>query len=248
MRVSVAVADATRMSSQLIAAALKRRRNSFDVCSLTGDSSEIFLELKNSPPPVAVISAQLEDGRLAGFNVLHQLRASNVKIPTVMLLDSDERGIVIDAFQAGARGIFCRGSAFDALPKCIRRVREGHIWISNAELEFLLELVTTLKPFQLESPSSKTLLTPRERDVVRLVAEGMRNQEIGDALSLGEHTVRNYIFRVFDKLGLSSRVELVLYALSRENSFDDQSPRNLASTSAPALPVTGLSRAMASQK
>jgi DNA-binding CsgD family transcriptional regulator len=59
-----------------------------------------------------------------------------------------------------------------------------------------------------------TLLTPRERDVARLVAEGMRNQEIALKLNLSEHTVRNYLLRIFDKLGISSRVELVLYAFS----------------------------------
>jgi DNA-binding CsgD family transcriptional regulator len=58
------------------------------------------------------------------------------------------------------------------------------------------------------------LLTPRERDVVRLTAEGMRNQEISVKLNLSEHTVRNYLLRIFDKLGISSRVELVLYAFS----------------------------------
>lgn len=247
-RVRVCVADAKRMSSELIATALKRRRNNFDVRALTGNSSEVCLALENYRPHVAVVSLQLEDDRLAGFKVLHQLRASNVKIPAVMLLDSDERDLVVDAFRAGARGIFWRGSAFKTLPKCIRRIYEGQIWISNAELEFLLELITNLKPFQVQNPSGKALLTPRELDVVRLVAEGMRNQEIGDALSLGEHTVRNYIFRVFDKLGLSSRVELVLYALGSENSFGDQSSHDLAGKSVPALPMAGISRAMTSRK
>ena len=247
-RVRVCVGDATRMGSELIATALQRTRNNFDVSALAGNSSEIFHELQNSPPHVAVISANLEDGRLAGFKVLHQLRASNLKTPAVVLLDSDERGLVVDAFRAGARGIFCRGSAFDALPKCIRRIYEGQIWISNAELEFLLELVTNLKPFQVQNPDRKTLLTPRERDVVRLVADGMRNQEIGDALSLGEHTVRNYLFRVFDKLGLSSRVELVLYTLRRDNSFGDQSSHDPAGKSVKALPISALSRTMASRK
>ena len=217
-RVHVSVVDATRMASQLIAAALKRFRKNFDIRAIAGRSSDVFLELENFRPHVAVISAQLEDGRLAGFKVLHQLRASNLKIPSVMLLDSGERDLVVDAFRAGARGIFCRGSSFNALPRCIRRIHQGQIWISNTELEFLLELVTNLKPFQIQNADAKALLTPRERDVVRLVAEGMRNQEISVALNLCEHTVRNYIFRVFEKLGLSSRVELVLYALSRENA------------------------------
>ncbi len=235
----VCVADATRMESELIAAALKRSRNNFDVRALTGNSSEVCLAIENTRPHVAVISAQLVDGPFAGFKVLHQLRASNSQTRAVMLLDSDERELVVDAFRAGARGIFCRGSAFDAFPKCIRRIYEGQIWISNAELAFLLELATNLKPFQVQDPSKKVLLTPRERDVVRLVAEGMRNQEIGDALSLGEHTVRNYIFRIFDKLGLSSRVELVLYALSSETSFNNQPSRKLVGKTASAVSSAG---------
>ena len=64
-------------------------------------------------------------------------------------------------------------------------------------------------------------LTPRERDVVRLVADGMRNQEIAVQLNLSEHTVRNYLLRVFDKLGISSRVELVLYAFSGAGEMAD---------------------------
>jgi DNA-binding CsgD family transcriptional regulator len=71
-----------------------------------------------------------------------------------------------------------------------------------------------LNPLEIRNMGGMALLTPRERDVVRLVAEGMRNQEISVKLNLREHTVRNYLFRIFDKLGISSRVELVLYAVS----------------------------------
>jgi DNA-binding CsgD family transcriptional regulator len=61
-------------------------------------------------------------------------------------------------------------------------------------------------------------LTSRERDVVHLVADGMRNQEIANKLALSEHTIRNYLLRIYDKLGISSRVELVLYAVSGTDS------------------------------
>jgi DNA-binding NarL/FixJ family response regulator len=174
-----------------------------------------FHELQNYQPDVAVISAQLEDGPLMGFKVLHQLRASDRNTPTVMLLDSTERDLVVDAFRAGARGVFCRGYSFKALPKCIRRVHEGQVWVNNVELEFLLELVISLSPMQARhNTGGMAQLTPRERDVVRLAVEGMRNQEISVRLNVSEHTVRNYLFRIFDKLGISSRVELVLYAFS----------------------------------
>jgi two-component system, NarL family, nitrate/nitrite response regulator NarL len=212
--IRVAVADATRMNSQLIVGALKRCHMNFDVHTLTSNSSVAFRELQSYRPNVAVISARLEDGPLTGFKILHQLRASESKIPTVMLLDSTERELVVDAFRGGARGVFCRGYAFNTLPKCIRKVHEGQIWVSNLELEFLLELVITLRPLKVQQAGGMARLTARERDVVRLVAEGMRNQEIALKLNLSEHTVRNYLLRIFDKLGLSSRVELVLYAFS----------------------------------
>jgi two-component system nitrate/nitrite response regulator NarL len=212
--IRVVVADATRMNSQLIVGALKRCHSNFEVHALTSNSSHAFRELQNYRPDVAVISAQLEDGPLTGFRILNELRASESKTPTVMLLDSTERDLVVDAFRAGARGVFCRGYSFKALPKCIRRVHEGQIWVSNMELEFLLELVISVRPLKIRSTGGMALLTPRERDVVRLTAEGMRNQEISVKLNLSEHTVRNYLLRIFDKLGISSRVELVLYAFS----------------------------------
>ena len=127
-RFRVGVVDSTRMNSQVVVGALKRCRNGFDVQAITGNFSGAFRELQNRRPHVAVISAQLEDGHLTGFKVLHQLRASNLKIPAVILLDSDERDLVVDAFRAGARGIFYRDSSFNTLPKCIRRIHEGEIW------------------------------------------------------------------------------------------------------------------------
>jgi two-component system nitrate/nitrite response regulator NarL len=218
--IRVAVVDATRMNSQLMMGALKRCHGGFQVRALSSKSSLAVHELRDYRPDVAVISAQLEDGPLTGFNVLNQLQSTDFRTPAVMLLDSIDRDLVVHAFRAGARGVFRRDYSFSALPKCIRRVHAGQVWVSNVELEFLLELVISLRPLQAPTSGGMALLTPREKDVVRLVAEGMRNQEIAASLNVGEHTIRNYVFRIFDKLGLSSRVELVLYALSgvKENS------------------------------
>jgi len=213
-RIRVVVADATRMNCELIVGALKRSRSNFDVQPLTGNTANAFRALQNIRPDIAVISAQMEDGHLSGFKVLYQLRASQAKTRAVMLLDCPDRDLVIESFRAGARGVFCRGHSFNSFPKCIRRVHEGQIWAGGSELEHIFELVASLNPLEIRSTDGMTLLTAREREVVRLVAEGMRNQEISEKLNLREHTVRNYLFRIFDKLGISSRVELVLYAVS----------------------------------
>jgi DNA-binding NarL/FixJ family response regulator len=209
--IRVGIADATRMNSQLIVDALKRGRHNFEVCAVTSNSSQTVSDLQSLRPDVALISARLEDGPFNGFRVLEQLRAARSTFPSIMLVDTIQRDLVVDAFRTGARGVFSRGESFDVLPKCIRRVHERQFWISNVELEFLLELVIGLKPFKFRESNGMATLTSREKDVVRLVAQGMRNQEISAELRLNEHTIRNYLFRIFDKLGVSSRVELVLY-------------------------------------
>ena len=149
--IRVAVADATRMNSELMVTALKRSRSNFDVQTLTSNSLIAFRELQDSHPDVAIISARLEDGPLTGFRILHELRAVESRISSVLLLDSTERDLVVDAFRGGARGIFCRGDSFAALPKCIRQVHNGQIWVNNGELEFLLELVISVRPLKIQT-------------------------------------------------------------------------------------------------
>ena len=87
-----------------------------------------------------------------------------------------------------------------------------------------------MRPLKMQPDGGMARLTQGERDVVRLVGDGMRNQEIAAQLALSEHTVRNYLIRIFDKLGISSRVELVPYAFS--GSEGTGSPENAKTFSA----------------
>jgi two-component system nitrate/nitrite response regulator NarL len=222
-RIRIGVVEATRMSSQLIAETLKHRRNNFDVLACAEDSSQAFRELQNFDPHVAVISAELQDGPFKGFGVLAQMHASQTRAAAIMLLNSDQRDLVIDAFRGGARGVFCRRQSLEALPKCIRAVHQGEIWANNHQLEFLLQLIKNQRPLQPGRRGLNTLLTPRQREVLKLVTEDMNNHEIALELGLTEHTVRNYIFQIFEKLGVSTRVGLVLYALS-EPAINERPP------------------------
>ena len=212
--IRVAVADATRMNSQLIVGALKRAGSIFDVQELSNNSSKAVRELQDSRPDVALISARLEDGPFGGFKILNAMRANGCKTSNVMLLDTAERDLIIDSFRGGARGVFCRDSSFSTLPKCIRHVFTGQIWVTPQAMEFLLELVVSSQPLKVQNTGGMLRLTQRERDVVRHLADGLTNREIADHLNLSEHTIRNYLIRVYDKLGMSTRVEVVLWALS----------------------------------
>jgi two-component system nitrate/nitrite response regulator NarL len=217
--VNIFVADGDRMSCQLIAAALRQGRYRARVVGYATDSNGISEGLDRNEADVAVIGARLKEGSLSGFDVTRQMRASHPKISVVMILDSVEPGIVVEAFRAGANGVFSRDEPFELLCKCIRAVYQGEVWASNKELQFVIDALRSPLPEQTQavSPRGPRSLTTREEGVVRLVAEGLTNRDISRQLNLSEHTVRNYLFRIFNKVGTSSRLELALYAIDRRD-------------------------------
>jgi DNA-binding NarL/FixJ family response regulator len=201
------------MNCQLVANALRPRRYRVAVVASAVDSLRALTLLKEVQPDVAVISAQLQQGPLEGYHVLREHRASHTRTRAIMLLDSRERELVIDAFRFGAQGVIFRDEPLETLCKCIHAVHQGQVWANSQQLGYLLDALSASMPLHLQDARGMSLLSKREEDVVRLVAEGLTNREISRQLNLSEHTVRNYLFRVFDKLGISSRVELVLYCL-----------------------------------
>jgi DNA-binding NarL/FixJ family response regulator len=213
-RISVLVVTADNMTSELLRNAFAHGRKGFAVETITGSSQKIISGLAARKADVALISEELEDGPQAGVKVLQRLQNTQ-HIPAIMLLQSSKPECVVNAFRGGARGIFYRTHSLKALSKCIRMVHKGQIWASNEDVEHLIIALTRAKPIQLNNADGMPLLTRREEEVVHLVADGLKNREIAEKLQVKEHSVRNYIYRIFEKLGVSSRVELVLYAFSQ---------------------------------
>jgi len=222
--IRVLIVTADNMTGELLKGAFARRRNAFIVETLTGSSQKVIGELSAHKTQVALISDDLEDGPRSGFKVLQKLRDSRQPTAPIMFLHGSKPEYVIGAFREGARGIFYRNHSLKALAKCIRTVHNGQIWASNDDIEHLLGALDHVKPFQFKSPEGTLLLTRREEDVVRLVVDGMKNREIAQKLNVTEHSIRNYLYRIFEKLGVSTRVELILYVFSHGNQHDDANP------------------------
>jgi two-component system nitrate/nitrite response regulator NarL len=239
-RIRVFAADNTSMNTQLLVEALARD-GQFQMAMQAANEADMLSTMKRERINIALISArQGSDGR-AGFGLSREIRTSSPTTRVIMLLDSSERAPVIEAFRAGARGVFCRTESLKQLAKSIRCVHEGQIWASSSELHYLLESMSEPTPMNFMSASGDSLLSARELDVVRCVAEGLSNREIAQRLTLREHTVKNYLFRIFDKLGVSSRVEVVLYALGSQGAISrDEAvrPAKKETTSA-TLPPAG---------
>lgn len=222
--------DSTSMSTQLLVDALSRNAQ-FHVIEAPSDEAEIVPLVKRENPDIALLSAKLGQGGQAAFDLVRTVRAEQPSLRVVVLLDHSDPPAVVEAFRAGAHGIFCRTQPLRLLAKCIECVHAGQVWANSSELHFLLEALArpTLASFRHLGNSP---LSARESDVVRCVSEGLTNREIARRLKLTEHTVKNYLFRIFDKLGVSSRVEVVLYALGNGETRLPVSPNGRRSQTA----------------
>lgn len=215
-RIRVLAVDNTSMNTQLLVDTLSRD-GQFRMAAPGSKSAEIIAWTRAEQPHVALISARQGDDNAAGLELCREICSSSPLTRVIVLLDSPDRDLIIGAFRSGARGVFCRTESLKLLAKCILCVHQGQVWARSDELNYLLQAVSEPIPVRVHNEGGKALLSARELDVVRCVAEGLSNREIAHRLTLTEHTVKNYLFRIFDKLGVSSRVEVVLFALSGGN-------------------------------
>ena len=209
--IRVALMERTRMGGQMLCNLLRRDRT-LEVTDATSAGEG----LSASKPEVAIISAQLEDDPIKGFSLLHSLKSSSPDTRIVVLLDKPDRHLVLRSFRLGARGIFCRNDPLHLLSKCVHKVRENEIWANTAMIDMLIRALAEAPIANVLAIDGEQLLSNREQQVVRFVAEGLSNREVASRLKLSEHTIKNYLFRIYNKLGISSRVELVLYTSSQQ--------------------------------
>ena len=218
---TIFIADASRMGCQLMAAALRTSPYRFTVVHYALDSVGTRTGLAENEAEIAIICAHLKDGAIAGFDAVREIRASHPTTGVIMMLDSIEAAMVVEAFRAGARGILSREQPFEVLCSCIHAVHQGQVWANSKELRYVIDALPTPRAKAI-NPKRSGLLTKREEDVVHLVAEGLTNRDISKQLNLSEHTVRNYLFRIFNKVGTSNRLELALYSIDRRAGDSQQ--------------------------
>jgi len=216
--VTIVVADESRMGCQLLASAFKQSASHIKVAALAVESAEVVRAVKEHQPDVVVMRASLRDGPQMGLKAARDLRAAGSMAKVILLSDMASGVSAVEAFRAGAHGIIGRDESFEALCKSISVVQKGQIWVSSDQLRRVIDYLYQTSSTSAASSRSSNALTKREEEVVKLVTEGMTNREISRNLNLSEHTVRNYLFRIFNKTGTSTRLELALCESSRRQS------------------------------
>jgi len=218
--IGVLVADSNKTQSQLLVSAL-RRRPEFKVIACEMDSDAILATVQSQSVQVVTLNLGPSSIGCEDMTIVRRLHLAHPQVAKVLLLDQYDRDVVVQAFRSGVRGLFCFADyPFRLLCKCIHSVHNGQVWANSEQLRYLLETVIHVPALRVVNAKGVKLLTPREEQVVALVADGLSNREVADELALSEHTIKKYLIKIFDKLGISTRVELVLYAVSHGSPRD----------------------------
>lgn len=211
-RIRVFVADSSPISSQLLAEAIAKD-SGIEVVGFSSSPLEVVRITRITCPDVLLVSARMEEEPTRGLSLARHVREERPSLKIIVLLDSRKPDVVVRAFRSGASGVFCRSGELQLLLKSLVAVHRGQIWASSEELGFVLQALSMGLPVQFDG-KKLTPLSIREKEVVRCLVEGFTNREIAETLAISQHTVKNYIFKIFDKMGVSNRVELAFQVLS----------------------------------
>ena len=211
--IRILIADRNRMGNQLLAESLGRDSR-FEIVAAAAPA-DILSIVTNLQPDLALISADFDGAAKKGLQVARTLNRRNPSVSIVIMLEMSTRESVIAAFRCGAAGVFSRTESLSELASCIERVSRGEIWANKNHSAFLLEALRATPSCEGIEAGKIGQLSPRELQVAERAAQGESNKQIADQLGLSEHTVKNYLFHVFEKLGVSNRFEL-LFLLFKE--------------------------------
>jgi DNA-binding NarL/FixJ family response regulator len=207
-RIKILIAD----DHAIFRDALRKLLDSDREIAIVGEArngAECIRTLGELKPDILLLDLRMPDKN--GLAVLEEVNFETIPTRVIALTAAEDDRDVIRAMRLGARGVVLKDSAIDDLLDSIHRVHAGEI---SLDRHIAAEMFKTFSA----SPKSgvrieEPLLTQREMEVVQLIAQGFQNKEIGKKLLISEQTVKNHLLNIFDKVGVSDRVELMLYAI-----------------------------------
>ncbi len=194
----------------------------FEVVAQAQDGREVLDVLRQHEPDILLLDLKMPG--LDGLATLQRLQAAKNKTRVIVLTASDDKNEFVQAMKLGTSGIVLKQTATDLLIKSIRKVHAGEIWLDSYTTQAVIrtfvagEDVAPPPPVVAPPPPQqrdreRSPLSQREREIVALVAQGFKNKEMAEKMFISEQTVKNHLHNIFDKLGVSDRLELALYAI-----------------------------------
>ena len=172
------------------------------------DAVELAVRLR---PDLALIDLAMP--RMTGFDVLRELNRRALGTRVIVLTASISRHQIVETLQLGGRGVIMKEAATDLLFRAIRSVMDGHYWVGR---ESVTDLVRYLQRASSTGDGRPYRLTRREQQVVAAIVSGLSNRDIARRFAVTEDTIKHHLSSVFDKVGVSNRLELALFALEQK--------------------------------
>ncbi len=175
------------------------------------DGEEAVKLVRRLKPDILLLDLAMP--RMTGLEALRELAADSSPVRTILLVATIEKHQIVEALRLGARGVVLKESASELLLKCIRTIMAGQYWVGR---EGVSDLVDYVRELAMPTPQEKAYgLTARELEVVAAIVAGSSNKDIADKFSIREDTVKHHLTSIFDKLGVSNRLELALFAVHK---------------------------------
>ena len=213
-RIRLVIANLPVMICDLLKGALRAIPDIY-LLEPTNDVRHLLDISKADSADVILLGSARQENIASVITIMESLPSRYAKSRVIVLTQNSDYTEVIALFRSGARGLLnSEDLNFDLLCKSIRCVHQGEIWANNEQLAYLVSSLAHPRSREVTDSYGKPLLTTREQQVLHLLAEGLSNYELAEELKLSEHTIKNHLFRIYDKLGVSTRMEAVLYALT----------------------------------
>lgn len=190
-----------------------QQNHTCEVLAEAQDGREAITAVRQHKPDLLLLDLLMPN--LPGLEALREITDTDPQLRTVVLTSSITKRQIVEALQLGARGIILKNS-LARLFECVDAVRNGEYWIDGQRTSNVMQILQQLMSEQQKGPRNTFGLTEREMEVVRLVCEGLGNKEIADRLQIAGETVKRHMTNIFNKVGMSSRLELALFAIDHE--------------------------------
>jgi DNA-binding NarL/FixJ family response regulator len=183
----------------------------FVIVGEAGDGREALARVEALRPDILLLDLAMP--RVNGLEVLKELADRKLAVRAILLTAGIDSADTVQALQQGARGVVLKDSATQLLYKAVRAVMNGEFWVGHERVQDIVQSLSKAPREPEPARSAASLLTRRELQIVAAIVEGASNKDIGQQFGLSEQTVKNHLSHIFDKVGVSNRLELALYAV-----------------------------------
>ncbi len=216
-QIGILIADAQVMFREALRSLLERE-NDLRVLGEAGNGREALQLVHTLKPDVLLLDLSMP--RVSGMEALRRLAGLHAQTRPILFVEAPEKSQIVEALKLGARGILPRRTTTQMLLKCIRAVASGEYWVGHQNISDLIECIRTAEPKSESNHSDGFRLTRRELEIVSSIVDGYTNKEIAKRFSISEQTVKHHLTSIFEKVGVTNRLELALFAMHQRLASD----------------------------